>query len=244
MNKTDGYGQGAISEHTMYVQKTAETSLHLLKWDLPIQIFDSDGTERAVPNNEDYRIKLNSQLGRGAQGTVYLCEVFQQGTSFICVDKQIKILKNKPESEKAFISSYKEFEIGSKLNHPGIVQYINFVRIGPQWNKAGDEDDEFHILLEYMPGKSLQNYLQSLPHNRCDEIDFIKKITRQVIKALVFLHAQKIVHQDLKPENILFQADMQTVKLCDFGISSSLDKTRMTRKANQGTPAYMSPETT
>jgi serine/threonine protein kinase len=32
------------------------------------------------------------------------------------------------------------------------------------------------------------------------------------------------------------------VKLCDFGISTSLDKTRKTNKANLGTPAYMPPE--
>lgn len=67
----------------------------------------------------------------------------------------MKILKNKNESEKAFTSSFNEFEIGRKLKHCGIVKYLYFVRIGPQWNKAGDEDDEFHILIEYMQGKSL-----------------------------------------------------------------------------------------
>lgn len=35
---------------------------------------------------------------------------------------------------------------------------------------------------------------------------------------------------------------MKTIKLCDFGISTSLDKTRRTNKANLGTPAYMPPE--
>ena len=47
------------------------------------------------------------------------------------MDKLVKILKNKSESEKAFMSSFNEFEIGRKLTHPGIVQYINFVRVGP-----------------------------------------------------------------------------------------------------------------
>jgi serine/threonine protein kinase len=154
----------------------------------------------------------------------------------------VTILKNPKESKKAFLSSFYEFEIGRKLKHPGIVQYLNFVRIGPHWQKASDENDEFHILIEYMPGKSLQTLLEKQRQLISEDLPLIHSIMSQVINALAFLHEQKIVHQDLKPENILFSQDMKTVKLCDFGISTSLDKTRKTNKANLGTPAYMPPE--
>ena len=40
-----------------------------------------------------------------------------------------------------------------------------------------------------------------------------------------------MAHQDLKPANILFARDKKTVKLCDFGVASTLDKTRKTQGA-------------
>lgn len=70
---------------------------------------------------------------------------------------------------------------------------------------------------------------------------FVRLLIAQVLDALIFLHSERIVHQDLKPENILFTNDMRP-KLCDFGISTALDKTRLTNKAKLGTPAFMPPE--
>jgi hypothetical protein len=72
--------------------------------------------------------------------------------TFVCVDKLITILKNKKESERAFAGLFEEFQIGRKLNHPGVVQYYNFARIGPHWSKTSNQNDEFHVLIEYMPG--------------------------------------------------------------------------------------------
>ena len=34
-----------------------------------------------------------------------------------------------------------------------------------------------------------------------------------------YLHSRRIVHRDLKPDNIMLSADMQTVKVGDFGVS-------------------------
>jgi len=116
------------------------------------------------------------------------------------------------------------------------------VRIGPHWNKISDENDEFHILIEYMPGNSLQTLLEKQRNLFCEDIKVVQSLVKQMIDALAFLHESKIVHQDLKPENIMFSQDMKSIKLCDFGISTSLDKTRQTNKANLGTPAYMPPE--
>ena len=44
----------------------------------------------------------------------------------------------------------------------------------------------------------------------------VKKIVREVLRGLVFLHDKNIAHRDIKPENILLKGS-NTVKLCDFG---------------------------
>ena len=48
--------------------------------------------------------------------------------SVLCVDKLKKVYNNPEISEKVFSDMYREFSIGSTLDHPGIVQYKYFVR--------------------------------------------------------------------------------------------------------------------
>ena len=41
--------------------------------------------------------------------------------------------------------------------------------------------------------------------------------------AAQYIHDRNIVHRDLKPANILINSDCN-VKICDFGLSRTLDK--------------------
>lgn len=52
---------------------------------------------------------------------------------------------------------------------------------------------------------------------------------------------RKIIHRDLKNANIFLSKDKQ-VKIGDFGISRTLDKTQMAATSMIGTPYYLSPE--
>jgi serine/threonine protein kinase len=51
----------------------------------------------------------------------------------------------------------------------------------------------------------------------------VKHIVHQLLKALGFMHSNKIMHRDLKPDNILCQPTatngLTQVKLTDFGFS-------------------------
>ena len=50
------------------------------------------------------------------------------------------------------------------------------------------------------------------------------------------------MHSDLKPENILMSDDLKSVKLCDFGVSRKVERTRKTDKSPLGTVRFMPPE--
>lgn len=90
------------------------------------------------------------------------------------------------------------------------------------------------IVMEYVDGETLADYLKNNPSNKEK-----KRILNELLDAMGFIHKHQIVHNDLKPENILVTRNGHNVKLIDFGYSdgdSNIDK------ATGGTKAFASPE--
>jgi len=70
-----------------------------------------------------------------------------------------------------------------------------------------------------------------------------KNVVEQVLRALVYLHRMGIVHRDIKLENVLYEnhSKRATVRLIDFGLSRTFDRTAVARDYTR-TPYTMSPE--
>ncbi len=46
---------------------------------------------------------------------------------------------------------------------------------------------------------------------------------KQIIRTLIYLHSQGILHRDLKPQNMLFENENSSViKIIDFGIATTI----------------------
>merc|ERR1712107_616353 len=66
-------------------------------------------------------------------------------------------------------------------------------------------------------------------------------VTEQMTSALVYIHANAIVHGDLKLNNFPFEsADCEQLKLVDFGVSWRVSS--QASSAARGTLQYMAPE--
>jgi mitogen-activated protein kinase kinase kinase len=74
--------------------------------------------------------------------------------------------------------------------------------------------------MEYMSQGSLAQNLDQF--GSLDEAQ-IKKISKQVLLGLNFLHSNQIIHKDLKCSNILLSHSQ--IKLCDFGCALLIEKT-------------------
>ncbi|KAK9447361.1 kinase-like domain-containing protein [Limtongia smithiae] len=86
----------------------------------------------------------------------------------------------------------KEVSILRQLNHPNIVQLLDFF----------ESDLYYYIIMELLPGGELFHQIVRLTYF---SEDLSRHVIVQVAEALKYLHEEQgIVHRDIKPENILF----------------------------------------
>jgi len=122
-----------------------------------------------------------------------------------------------------------EIEILSKIDHPNVVRM----------HAIFDTPDHLFIVMELMEGGEL--YEEVIQRSTFSEKE-AAIIIKQLLDALVYLHARQIVHRDLKLENLLLAKKGElTVKLADFGLS------RLFKPGGQmftacGTPFYVAPD--
>jgi serine/threonine-protein kinase len=124
--------------------------------------------------------------------------------------------------------------VTSSLQHPGIVQVIDF-------NETSDGVP--YLVMEYLDGGDLAEVIARaapLPVRR------VANVVEQIASALAAAHRRDIVHRDLKPQNVFVLAvdGRDVVKLVDFGISKIRSASQhLTRESTLlGTPQYMAPE--
>jgi hypothetical protein len=103
---------------------------------------------------------------------------------------------------------------------------------------VGREKDMTYIVMQYVEGPSLQNWIAS--RKKFSPQDIVKLMLR-LCDALSFAHEKGIVHRDIKPANILLDQEGKP-HICDFGVAHVEMSTITQTGATIGTPSYMSPE--
>lgn len=103
--------------------------------------------------------------------------------------------------------------------------------------KIIDGADCIFVILEYCPeGDLFYNITECGQYVGKD--DLAKRIFLQILDAVEFCHSRGIYHRDLKPENVLVKDQGETVKLADFGLATSSERSD---DYGCGSTFYMSP---
>ncbi|MGE0858279.1 MAG: protein kinase [Gammaproteobacteria bacterium] len=161
------------------------------------------------------RFKLDSKLGEGGMGSVFL------GSDLIKVrakDKQprvaLKVLnedfKQHPDS---FIALQREASRQQKLAHPNIATVYDFDQT---------EDGLAFLVMELLEGQALNDYIKKVVKPR-GGLPFSEALpmVQGLGAALVYAHERSIVHSDFKPGNCFLTKDGQ-MKVLDFGIARAV----------------------
>ena len=170
------------------------------------------------------RYKILDHLGTGGMATVWL------GYDTI-LDRQvaIKTFKIDANDEDAVKRFNREAKAVTSLSHPNIVSIYD----------VENEGEFYYLILEYVEGMTLKDYMVKNPRI---PIETIVHIAKQIAAGLSHAHQNGIIHRDIKPQNILMNENL-TCKITDFGIARAYGDTTLTQ-TNQmlGTVYYLSPE--
>ncbi len=165
------------------------------------------------------RYEIKSHLGDGATATVYRAVDTRLGR-----DVALKVLLPQVR-ETARQRFFQEAMAVAQLNHPNIMAIYD----------VDEEGDDYFLVVEYVDGDSLSDFIPSTPERVVD-------LGRQIALALAYAHSREIIHRDIKPANIKVTPDGR-IKLMDLGLALPREAKRMTAEGMIiGTPAYLSPE--
>lgn len=138
------------------------------------------------------------------------------------------MMKEKLQKGTLFKDLNNEIAVQKRLDHPNIVKLIDHFQ----------DDMNVFINMFYCTNGTLKDVV----HNRgkLTELE-AKYYIRQIVKGLIYLKENEIIHRDVSLENIMLDDKMQ-VKIGDFSIVAKLRDRFQRRRSLVGKPHYLSPE--
>jgi serine/threonine protein kinase/tetratricopeptide (TPR) repeat protein len=186
------------------------------------------------------------RIGAGGSGVVYLAT-----DTLLQRPVVLKLLKRGSLSlEQVRTTQLREARLASAIDHPNVCAIYD---VGEAASDAGGED-EAYIVMQYIPGKSLDKVIAEGPAS----LQLVLSAGIQIADGLSAAHQLGIFHRDLKPANVML-TDGGLIKILDFGLARKLNldlgyfepgrpgrrmppNPEATYTARGGTIAYMAPE--
>ncbi|XP_015182043.1 PREDICTED: cyclin-dependent kinase 4-like isoform X2 [Polistes dominula] len=164
-------------------------------------------------------------IGNGAYGTVYKAR--DSNTGQVVALKKVRIplsIDGLPTSTVREISTLKQLE---RLDYPHIVRLLDVCQGKRQksvlpFNEviedALEESLTLWLVFEHVE-QDLASYISS-----CSETgippNVVKRMFKDILLGIDFLHGHRIIHRDLKPQNLLVTSDRR-IKIADFGLAKT-----------------------
>ncbi len=173
------------------------------------------------------RYKVVATVGEGGMSRVWRAQDLNTGKAVA-----VKVLREEYRDDETFIRRFeREALAASRMTHPNIA---NLLDVGLE------EDGTRYLVIEYVSGKTLKQFVQE---SGALKPDLAAQIIMRVLAAVQHAHQNGVIHRDIKPQNILIDKD-GAVKVSDFGIARVANSQTMNQDEEtvMGSVYYFSPE--
>ncbi|KAF8161179.1 other/CAMKK/ELM protein kinase [Crassisporium funariophilum] len=241
----------------------------------PFDPQDSVRTTTQLEHSSNRRRMLNQytrgqKIGKGKHGDVYVCkdeaiagyELAVKAIKRSNPRDKIKLLRRNyqqtegqdgPPMSSTMNSIRKEVAIMKKCRHANLVRLVEII--------DDPKDEKIYMIMEYLAGGPVE--WCNADHRPILKLQQTRRILRDTILGMEYLHHEGIIHRDIKPANILYTRDRCTVKIIDFGVAHFIPPLRSKSKQNNlqagydidpslfpgsdllkraGTPSFLAPE--
>ncbi|MEI3001517.1 MAG: serine/threonine-protein kinase [Victivallis sp.] len=170
--------------------------------------------------------RVESELGRGNNGVVYLAEQQSLGRQVA-----FKILLPELAAEPGYVESFlREARLAARLDHPYIVQ---------AYDAGATPEGYYYFAMELVIGPSLEDVRRDSPELLTFELIF--RLSIELAEALDYAWTvHKMTHGDIKPGNLLISEETGELKLTDLGLARVSGSN--TGDDIMATPLYAAPE--
>lgn len=186
------------------------------------------------------RYQLQELIGTGSMGRVYRAKDILLGGGPVAV----KFLTLSIHNQR--IRVHERFEREAKTSALLSQNSIHIVRV---MDYGVDEKGTPYYVMEYLPGKSLDDVIHLQPPDLARFLNMARQISLGLQCAhqgiLVDGETCPIIHRDIKPSNIVVIQDSsfgELIKILDFGIAKLLQPDSAKTNCYLGTLTYSSPE--
>ena len=182
---------------------------------------------RSIPSNtvQIGRYLIEDLLGEGASGRVY--RAYDPVMDRDVAIKSAKVdLLTAEEVNQVISDFHHEAQVAGKYAHENIVTIYDVI----------SNDGLDHIVMEYVPGRTIQEYIRATGPI---DIDEALSIVYKCCLGLSYIHYHGVIHRDIKPGNIMYHPAQGIAKLMDFSIAHNIEEQPV---CDTGTIAYMAPE--
>ncbi len=166
---------------------------------------------------------LNTRLGKGALSLTYQATNTQSNQPVVVrtLSESLRRHSDFEQFKQQFLKLAERFQ-GCK--HPHLVQILD----------SFEEDGCPYVVMEYVPGQTLAELIQSSALSQEQAIDYV----HQMGNALNALHKAGLLHRDVKPQNIIRRQNTDNLVLTEFGIASEFSAGMMQTQANLFSAGY------
>eukprot|EP01002_Notosolenus_urceolatus_P005956 NODE_258_length_2377_cov_49.049828_g203_i0.p1 GENE.NODE_258_length_2377_cov_49.049828_g203_i0~~NODE_258_length_2377_cov_49.049828_g203_i0.p1 ORF type:complete len:738 (-),score=138.11 NODE_258_length_2377_cov_49.049828_g203_i0:33-2246(-) len=177
-----------------------------------------------IARSKNDRYSRLSKIGQGSFKTVYKAIDEEEGMEVAWVEVDLA-----SKNQKSRDNVFREVEVIKDLDHDNIIKPLDI-----WW-----DDKRLVFITELMSSGTLKDFVKQHSTQKMRK-KVMRRMCRQIVVALIYLHSRQIIHRDLKCDNVFLNGSRGEVKIGDFGLS--LQKVRSYAESVIGTPEFMAPE--